>query len=540
MILAAAGTSGSAYLVKPVLDKIFVNKDLHALHILPFLIILVYLMQGVGRYVQSYYFTYIGEDIIRRIRDRMLRTILGQDMQFFHNFRSGELVSRNINDIALIQEFVSTMIPEMGRQMLTALGLLGVVIYQSPKLAFLALVGFPLTIVPLVMIARRIKKLSHKSQAKTSDITARLNEIFHNIEMIKARNTEDFEYRKFSRENRDFFDLTMKTVKTAQLTSPLMEVLGAIGVALVIAIGGKAVILGEMSMGSFFSFMTALFMLYTPIKKITSIFNRLQIALAASERIIELLDHRPTVVAQGDRILSEGEVLEFRDVKLRYGDKEALKGVTFTVRKGETLALVGDSGGGKSSIVNLIVRFFDPDEGEIRIDGAVLPEYRLESLREGISLVTQQVYIFNDTVAANVAYGKEIDEERVIRALREADAWEFIREMGGIHTPLREHGSNLSGGQKQRIAIARALYTDPKIIIFDEATSALDTRSEKRIVEAIERIGKDRITIVIAHRLSTIRRADSVAVLKEGRVLCKGPEERLRRECEEYRRLLEA
>jgi len=537
-ILSAVGASASAYLVKPVLDKIFIAKNEQALHLLPYAIILVYAMKGVGKYIQVYYSAYIGQDIIRRVRNEMLERILSLDLGFFHRFRSGELISRNINDVGQIRNIVSTMLPELARQILISLGLLGVVIYQSPKLAFFALVGLPLVVLPLRLIAKKLKKLSHRSQEKTSDITSRLTEIFNNIEIIKARSAESFEHEKFAKENRDYFDLNMKTVKTSQLTDPLMETMGAAGAALVIVVGGHQVINDEMTVGSFFSFLTALFMLYTPIKRITSIYNQLQNALAASERILFLLDQKPTIIAQGDERVGKAETLSFRDVHLSYGEKEALKGVSFTVKKGEKLALVGDSGGGKSSIVNLIVRFFDPDSGEILLDGIPLQNYRLDSLRDAISIVTQRVYIFNDTVAANVAYGKAIDEERVIRALKEANAWEFVEEMGGIHTPLREHGANLSGGQRQRIAIARALYVDPKIVIFDEATSALDTQSERRIVEAIERISRERITILIAHRLSTVEHADRIAVIKGGEILCLDRAEVLQRDCAEYRRLI--
>ncbi len=536
-ILSAVGASASAYLVKPVLDKIFIAKDVQALHLLPYAIILVYAMKGVGKYIQVYYSALIGQDIIRRVRNRMLETLLSLDLSFFHRFRSGELISRNINDVGQIRNIVSTLLPEFARQILITLGLLGVVIYQSPKLAFIALVGMPLVVLPLRVIAKKLKKLSHRSQEKTSDITARLSEIFHNIEVIKARNAERFEHEKFAKENMEYFRLNMKTVKTSQLTDPLMETIGAAGAALVIVVGGHQVINDQMTVGSFFSFLTALFMLYTPIKRITNIYNQLQNAVAASERILFLLDQKPSITAQGDSKVGEANELIFDRVSLKYDDKEALKAISFRVKKGEKLALVGDSGGGKSSIVNLIVRFFDPTGGEIRLDGIPLQNYDLASLREAISIVTQRVYIFNDTVAANVAYGKTIDEERVIRALKEANAWEFVQQLGGIHAPLNEHGANLSGGQRQRIAIARALYTDPRIVIFDEATSALDTQSERRIVEAVERISKERITIIIAHRLSTVEHADRIAVLKEGRILCLDRPEVLKKECAEYRKL---
>jgi subfamily B ATP-binding cassette protein MsbA len=279
-ILSAAGASSSAYLVKPVLDEIFIKKDVDALNLLPYAIILVYAMKGVGKYIQVYYSALIGEDIIRRVRNSMLERILSLDLAFFHRFRSGELISRNINDVAQIRNIVSTMLPELGRQSLITLGLLGVVIYQSPRLAFFALVGLPLVVLPLRLIAKRLKKLSHRSQEKTSDITSRLTEIFNNIEIIKARSAEKFEYGKFAAENSEFFRLNMKTVKTSQLSDPLMETIGAAGAAIVIIVGGHEVINGAMTVGSFFSFLTALFMLYTPIKRITGIYNQLQNALA--------------------------------------------------------------------------------------------------------------------------------------------------------------------------------------------------------------------------------------------------------------------
>lgn len=538
MIFTSIGTSASAYLVKPVLDKIFIAKDIHALHLLPFAIVFVFALKGIGRYIQVYHSAYIGQDIIRRLQNRMLKTMLSLDLSFFHQYRSGELISRNVNDVSRVQNIVSTLIPEFAREILIALGLLGVVIYQSPKLAFIALIGIPLIIFPLSIIAKKLKRLSHHSQEKSSDLTSRLSEIFQNIEIIKSRNAEEFEYERFAKENQKFFNINIKSVKTSQLTSPIMETITAIGVALVIVVGGHQVINGQISVGSFFSFLTALFMLYTPIKRLTHIYNQLQNAIAASERIIFLLDQKPSIISQGDKKVTEAKELIFKDIKLKYNSKEALKGINFKVKKGEKLALVGDSGGGKSSIVNLIVRFFDPNSGEITLNGTNLKEYDIKSLREAISIVTQRVYIFNDTIAMNVAYGKDIDEAKVIQALKEANAWEFVEQMGGIYTTLNEQGVNLSGGQRQRIAIARALYTDPKIVIFDEATSALDTQSERKIVEAIEKISKERITIIIAHRLSTVEHSTKIAVLKRGSIVCLDSPQKLKEECKEYQRLL--
>ena len=537
MILSAIGASASAYIVKPVLDKIFIEKDMDMLYLLPYAIILVYAMKGGGKYIQVYFSALIGQDIIRKVRNRLLEQMMKLDISFFHNFRAGELISRNINDVERIRAVVSTMVPEIGRQSLTALGLLGVVIYMSPKLSFFALIVLPLIVFPLSVIAKKLKKLSHSSQEKTSDITSRLSEIFSNIELIKAHHAEKFEYDKFAKENYDFYRINMKSVKTSELSGPLMEVMGAIGVVAVIITGGVEVIDGTMSVGSFFSFLTALFMLYTPIKRLSSLYNSLQDAVAAGERILYIFDQEPSIISTENKEIKDIQKLSFRKVTLKYGEKSALNGIDFTISKGEKLALVGDSGGGKSSIVNLIMRFYDPNSGEIDIDGQNINDFSLKALRNSISIVTQRVYIFNDTIAANVAYGKEIDEVKVQTCLEQANAMEFVDTLGGIDQKLNEHGANLSGGQRQRIAIARALYVDPKILIFDEATSALDSKSETKITQALEEITKDRITIIIAHRLSTIQNADKIAVLKHGKVICIDDEKKLLRSCDEYKRL---
>lgn len=538
MILASSGTAVSAYLVKPLLDEIFIAKDVQMLQLLPYAIIAVYAAKEIGRYMQAYFTAFIGHDIIRRFRDKILKNLLIQDISFFHEYRTGELISRNTNDVEKVRTVVSNLIPEFFKEFFTIIGLVFVVIYQSSALAFFALIILPLAIIPLSKLAKKMKRISKQSQEKVSDITAKLSEIFNNIEVIKASNAMDHESDIFAKENQKYFSLTMKSVKVSQLVSPLMEILGSVGVATVIIIGGMEVIEGNMSVGSFFSFLTALFMLYTPIKKLSSLYNQLQEAVAASERIFFLLDKEPLIQGGTKEIPEKIENILFENVKLKYGTKKALNGVNLEAKQGEFVALVGDSGGGKSSLVNLILRFFDPSDGKILINGVDLKEFSLKSLRDNIAIVTQRVYIFHESVAANVAYGKEIDEEKVIEALKKANAYEFISELpDGIYTHLDEFGANLSGGQRQRIAIARAIYTDPKILIFDEATSALDSKSEKKITEAMENLIKDKITFVIAHRLSTVKKADKIVVLKHGKVSAIGSDEELHMSSKEYLKL---
>lgn len=538
MLLASGGTAVSAYLVKPLLDEIFIAKDASMLKLLPYAIIAVYAAKEAGRYMQAYFTAYIGQDIIRRLRNQILENMLKLDIAFFHEYRSGELISRNTNDVERVRGVVSSIIPEFLRESFTIIGLIVVVIYQNPSLAFYALVIMPLAVYPLSLLAKKMKKISRASQESISDITAKLSEIFNNIEIIQANNAQNYEHTLFQKENQKYFKLTMKSVKVSEMVSPIMETLGSIGVAVVIIVGGSEVIDGSMSVGSFFSFLTALFMLYTPIKKISGLYNRMQDAIVASERIFFLLDQTPSIQSGTKTLPQTIETISFKEVSLFYGEKQALSDISLEVQKGEMIALIGDSGGGKSSLMNMLMRFYDPSSGSICINGVNIKDFDLKSLRETVGMVTQRIYIFHDTIAANVAYGKEIDEEKVIEALQKANAYDFISELEkGIYTHLNEFGANLSGGQRQRIAIARAIYSNPKILILDEATSALDSGSEQKITDAIENLIKDKITFVIAHRLSTVKKADKIAIIKHGKICAIGSDEALRESSEEYLKL---
>ena len=538
MGLASGGTAVSAYLVEPVLNKIFVEKNEKLLYILPCAIIAIYVIKNIGTFMQAYFTAYIGQDTIRRFREKMVANLLNLDMDFFNEFRTGELISRTTNDIDRIRSIVSSIIPELTRESVTIIGLLCVVVYQSPKLAFFALVVMPVAIYPISRLAKRMKKISKQSQEKTSDITSALSEIFTNIEIIKANNAQEYEHSRFVDENNKFFRLNLKSVKIEQLVSPLMETIGSIGVAAVIIIGGKDVIDGHINMGAFFSFLTALFMLYTPLKRIVNIYNKMQDAIAASERTFFLMD-KVSQIKDGQKELNEEiNLIKFNDVRLSYGDKEVLKGINLEANKSEFIALVGSSGGGKSSLMNLLMRFYDVNGGEILINGINLKDIKIHSLRQNIGLVTQRVYIFNDTVAKNVAYGREFNEDAVINALKLANAYEFVSKLdNGINTILNEFGTNLSGGQRQRIAIARALYQNPQILIFDEATSALDNESEKEITKAINNLRSKKIIFVIAHRLSTVENADKIAVLSDGKIIDSGSDEELSKRNEIYAKL---
>jgi len=537
MILVAVASSATAYLIKPVLDKIFIEHNEKMLYILPFFIILAYFAKGLGSFIESYFISFIGLDIVRKIRNSMLEHILNLDLQFYFKYHSGELISRLVNDIERIRNAVSGQIAELIRESLTAIGLLAVVIYQSPKLAFFALIILPLVIYPVSILTKKMKKISHKTQEKNSDINSHLSEVFSNIEGIKSYNAELYELDKFKKYNYEFFRINMKSIVNSNLLSPIMQTFSATAAAIVIFVGGKEVMAGDITIGAFFSFMTALFMLTDPIRRISQIINKFQDAIAAHERILQLMTLKPTI-KYGDTKINTIENIKFQNVYLNYDDKLALKKINFETNKGEIIGLVGDSGGGKSSFINLLLRFYNPTKGEILINNIKNDQIDLESLRQNIAVVTQRVYIFNDSIAANVAYGKDIDENGVKLALKKANLLEFVESLDeGIWTKLNENGTNLSGGQRQRIAIARALYLNPSVLILDEATSALDNKSELAIMETIHEISNELIVFIIAHRLNTVEKSDKILVFKEGEIVCNDSKENLMKNCKEFQQL---
>jgi len=537
MIAVAVGTTLSAHLLKPVLDDIFINKDQEMLKLIPFAIVGVFMLKSTGRFVQTYYTVYIGDDIVRKLRDRLARHLMYQDIEYLNRMRSGELLSRVTNDINRIQTVVSSMIPTLMVKSMLIVTLTSYVIYQSPKLAFYFLVIMPLALLPLQVLAKKMKKYSKRSQESNSDLTSRLTEIFNNIEVIKSSSSQEYEYQRFAKENMNFFQLAIKQMKVNALVGPTLEVFGSVAIAIAIYVGALQVIHDEITVGTFFAFVTALFMLYDPIKVLSNIHNRIQDAVAATERMGELFESMPTIVS-GDKELQHIDSVVFREVSLHYGDKKALEYVDLNAQRGKVYALVGDSGAGKSSFVNLLVRFYEPTSGELQINGVNISEYTLDSLHQKIAYVTQRIYIFQDTILANVAYGSQPDEERVVKALKKAQAWEFVKEMEeGIHTVLDEFGVNLSGGQRQRIALARALYKSPDILILDEATSALDNKSEKAIQKALDTIKDDMITFIVAHRLSTVEKVDMILLFEAGRIIDRGNYDDLLKRSDAFRRL---
>ena len=535
MLFVSLSTAATAYLVKPVLDKIFIEKNETMLYLLPIAIILAYLFKGIGAVLQQYYISYIGEDIVRKIRDKFLSHIMNLDLDYFKKTHSGELVSRILNDINRIQNAISSSFANMLRDILMAIFLLAVVIYQNPKLAFFALIILPLIIYPIGKISKKLKSLSKKAQSQTANLNEHLSEIFKNIETIKAFNAKEYEIKEFKNHNLNYLKINLKTIKTQSYLIPLLELISATIAAIVIIIGGKEVIDGKMSVGAFFSFMTALFMLTDPIRRISMTYSNMQDAIAANERLKDIFKIKPKIVSGKEKI-DEIREIEFKNVSLKYNNKIALKNINYKVVKPKKVGLVGDSGSGKSSFVSLILRFYEC-EGELLINGINIKNIDITSLRKKIAYIPQNIHIFNDTIASNIAYGKEINEEKIKEALKKANLLEFVESLeNGIYEVLNENGSNLSGGQKQRIAIARALYTNPDVLILDEATSALDNKSENKIMQTINNL-EDMIVFIIAHRLTTIENVDEILVFKDGKIVDKGTKEELLVHSKEFKKL---
>jgi len=526
-LLIVISTAATAHIMKPLMDDMFIAKKKEMLYLIPLGLFGIFVVKSIGKYIQTVFMEYIGQSIVTRFREILLHRMISMDMAFLYTNRSGELISRVTNDIGRIQFFVSNMLPDMFRDMITVFALVGYIIYLNPLLSFYTLIVVPLVIYPLIRIARKLKKYSHRSQDKNSDLVSRLSETFNNSEIIKANATEDYEVARFSVENWRFFKINMKSIYVEALVSPIMEIIAVSGMAAVIYIGGKEVFAGSMSL------------VFEPIRKIGMIYSKIQDALAASERVFAILDTKNSII-DGEKELKEDiRSIEYKNVILKYEKENILNDISLKIESGDNIALVGDSGGGKSTFVNMMLRFYDPDSGSISINGTNIKEFTQKSLKYHVAFVSQRIYIFQDTLAANVAYGEEkIDEVKVKEALELAYATDFVNELeDGIHTKMSEAGANLSGGQRQRIAIARAIYKHSSLILFDEATSALDNESEKRIQASLDAYTKDKITITIAHRLSTIEHADKILVIQKGSIVASGTHQELLEKSVVYQKL---
>jgi ATP-binding cassette, subfamily B, bacterial MsbA len=531
MLLYGAASTGLTLVIQPIFDDVLGGH--RRLGVVTAWILGLYLVKGVGAYLSSYLMADVGQRVVRDIRNVLFRHMLQQSAAFFSTRTTGRLLSRIVNDVGQVQQAVSETLGDLARESLVLVGCVGVLFYHDARLALVSLTSAPLVIYPLVRLGQRVRRTTTRSQEALEVITHVGAEAFAGHRIVKAFGAEERESVKFERASAHLYRTNLKVTSVLSLLPPIMEFLGGLAIVGALWYARQEIAAARMTTGEFTSFIAALIYMYGPAKKLSRVNANLQQAIAASERIFEILDthsevrERPAAVP----VPPLKESIEFRDVRFSYEDAEeaTLRGVSFSVRAGQTLAIVGRSGAGKTTLVNLLPRFYDPADGQILIDGRDIREFTLASLRGQIGIVTQETVLFDDTIAANIAYGKpDATREDIEAAARAAHAHEFVVTLPqGYDTLIGERGQRLSGGQRQRLAIARALLRDSPILILDEATSSLDAESEMLVQDALSNLMANRTSFVIAHRLSTVRRANAIVVLERGRIVEIGTHELL-------------
>jgi subfamily B ATP-binding cassette protein MsbA len=504
---------------------------------IPVIIVGVFLLHSIFDYLSKYQMASVGIRAVRQIRDDIYSHLIKLDMDFFTRGRTGDLISRTMNDVGNIQGAVTDVVVDLIQQPMTILFNIPMVFLWGGPYAFIAILVFPLATVPIIYLGRRLRHTTKRMQERSSDITAAMGETLSGIHIVKAFNQEDYEIKRFHEINRSVFDFFKRTVKTTAIQRPLIEAMGAVGTAIAVWFA-----LQHLPADRFGAFVGSLFIFYEPLKKLTKVNSTVQQSIASGQRIFEIMDSKPAIIDRPDAHRLGREVLcvKYEDIFFNYEpDKPVLSGVNFEVRRGEVLAIVGPSGAGKTTLVNLLLRFYDPVQGRVLIDGKDIRTISLHSLRNLIGVVSQETVLFNTTVAENIAYGApQALKEQIQEAASAAYAHDFIQDLPkGYDTIVGERGVKLSGGQRQRLAIARAILRNPPILILDEATSHLDTESEREVQRALEYLMEGRTVFVIAHRLSTIQRATKILVLEDGKIVQMGTNEALLKEGGIYKRL---
>ena len=542
MGLMAGATATNAWLMQPMLDRVFVAHDATLLLVIPAAIVVLAFIKGFANYGQTVLMTNVGQRVVGDVQAALFARMMRNDLAFFHANPTGTLISRFTTDAVLLRAAATDILANIGKNAVTALFLGALMFYQDWRLALVAMVVFPLAFRPLISIGKRMRRVSANTQAEVGLFMTLLNQTFQGARHVKAYGMEAYEISRVRQMIRNIVKLVNRAARIRAVASPLMETLGGVAVALVILYGGHQVLIGARTPGTFFSFVTALLLAYQPVKTLAGINASLQEGMAAAQRIFDILDTEPTITdaPNAKPLAIKGGEIRFRDVQFSYANGAvALRGVSLTVPAGKRVALVGSSGAGKSTILNLVPRFHDAATGNITIDGQPLREVTVASVRGAIALVSQEITLFDDTIKANIAYGRVgAADAEIVAAAKAAAADEFIRRLPqGYDTLVGEHGVKLSGGQRQRIAIARAMLKDAPILLLDEATSSLDTESERHVQAALDTLMLGRTTVVIAHRLSTVTGADLIYVIDGGRVVEHGTHAELLRQQGVYARL---
>ncbi len=548
MVIVAGATATNAWLMQPVLDDIFINKNKDYIIIIPVIILLIAFVKGIASYFQSVLMSFVGYKIVADLQRHMLTTLLKCDLSFFNTTNSGTLVSRFLADVGALSRGVHNVIINIVKDSLTFIFLLGVMFHHDPKLATITLLIFPLAIYPISRIGKRLRKISKNTQVGFGLLTKKLTESFQGIKTIKSFNAEKIEISKIDKEIENLFFLTLKSTKVNSISRPLMETLGGFAVALIVFVGGTQVITGETTPGTFFSFLTALLMAYQPLKSLATLNATLQISMASAERIFEIIDQKPTVIERKpnkDSMLKANNSYNLKiekvDFKYENSPNLILKNINIDILKGQKVALVGHSGAGKTSLLNLIPRFFDVKKGHIFLGKINIRDLSLKFLRDHFSVVSQDVILFDETIKTNIAYGKKnANLHEIQTACEKANCNEFIDNLPNkLNEYVGEKGVKLSGGQKQRIAIARAFLKNSPFLLLDEATSSLDSKSERKIQVSLSKLMKNKTSLVIAHRLSTILDADKIVFLHKGKVEAVGKHKFLLKNSKIYKNLYE-
>jgi len=533
MIILAACTAALAWAFKPMLDEVLSGKNMTYIYLMPLGIIILYLIKGIAFYGQATLMGYIGQRIIYDIRNMVYSKLTEQSLSFFTHRKTGELLGRITYDITLLQAAVSTTITSLMRDVMSILFLLAVIFNHDWVLALLSLIVFPIMVYPIVHFGQKMRKASYDGQIAMGEMSSLIEETVGGIRVVKAFCMEEYERSRFKAITKDFMTHQIKALKIQALSFPIMEFVAGLGIAGILLYGGIRVAEGEATAGGLMSFIVSLLLLYDPVRRLSRANNEVQQGLSAAERIFEILD-APTDVQdpkEPQPIQPFSDNIAFKDVSLTYpnASKPVLQNINLNIQAGEVVALVGRSGAGKTTLANMLLRFMDPSSGSICLDGHDIRNFKQTDLRSQMSLVTQEIVLFNDTVLHNIAYGHEnIDREKVIEIAKIANAHEFIEKLeNGYDTLVGERGVILSGGQRQRLSLARALLKNAPILVLDEATSSLDTESERLVQQAIDKLMQDRTVLVIAHRLSTIRNADKIVVLDAGQIVQVGSHDTL-------------